>query len=137
MPVKRIAIKGPSVPPSCQEPTKPPEGEWHRTEVSEMALREVVRRVYGPDALVGVAHHICVYGSDGKLVREWASVETLIFDHGVLRALFGERDNDWMPIAEDLVRKDPLERLVAVALWLKVRDRERKMVRKRGSSEKN
>jgi hypothetical protein len=95
----------------------PPEGEWHRTEENEDILKRLCHKVYGKEVNVGVAHHICVYEKcDGRLVREWPSVETMLFDHGFARELWG---TEWIVrYLEPLVGKEPERRLEVAARWL-------------------
>lgn len=61
---------------------------------------------------MGVAHHICIYkGCDGSLVKEWASVESLLFDHKVVEKLVGGRGERVTEVLLSLVRCKPSLRL--------------------------
>lgn len=52
-------------------------------------LTQLVKKAFGDEANVLVAHHVTFSGSDGNPV-EIPSDDTLLFDHHIMRAAFGD-----------------------------------------------
>jgi hypothetical protein len=81
------------------------DGEWHRTPKNQSVLEELIRAVYDPQQ-IGISHHIG-FVKDGEFV-DLASAETFLFNHEVLKSLFGGQWKEW---ARLLVETPELERL--------------------------
>lgn len=53
---------------------------------------KLVKRAFGPDADVLIGHHLCFeLGGEISTENEIPSADTLIFDHEVMTAVFGDR----------------------------------------------
>lgn len=99
--------------------------EWHnKGEVPDL-LHFIIRAVYGPDYGYGDGHHISVVrcGLEGRILtlREWPSVETMIFDPWFLGEVGGDR---WIELGNALIPLSSQRRLQEIIRWIKRKDDE-------------
>ncbi len=106
---------------------KPPENEWHRDPKVGKRLDQLIKIAYGAKLSYGDGHHVsvqlCKPGKRPDTIKEWASVETMIFDPWFLTQIAGER---WIEVGQSLVAFDNLGRLDELLRVAKRRERSEK-----------
>lgn len=82
--------------------------EDHRNRTHAALYTRLIQKAFGEDTDVLVGHHIC-FEKHGQISteEEIPSADTLLFDHDIMYAVFGEQ---WQDIMIDLCKMDSADR---------------------------